>query len=150
MESLHTLIAPFRESLHREALRWDKGVLELTPRFPKGACRDSSYLLGTFLAENGHFGARFLEGDAGGAQKELGSHAWLKLDDWWIDITGSQFEEYKRPEILIAREDQFLSTWEPSDGGIADFRLVYDVPGYEHDLHAFESAYARVVKGIRA
>jgi len=84
-------------------------------------------LLAAYLTDNGFPGALRVSGSYGGLREELVTHVWLKLDRLLIDITGSQFEDYEQPEILIAQRDAFLETFyveekpEP-----ADFRIKFE------------------------
>ena len=97
--------------------------ISINKRFPSGCCDDASALLATYLKEKGFPGALRISGAGGGYRGELCSHIWLRLEQFQIDITGSQFEEYNQPEILIAEQDDFLDTFELADDPeIADFR----------------------------
>lgn len=85
-----------------------------------------------------------MSGTNGGREEELGSHVWLELNGLLIDITGSQFEEYDQPEILIAKRDQFLESFEILETPTtADFRVHLS-----HDplfLSYFSQAYQAVL-----
>lgn len=147
---LFELVTAFRVAVARECLVGFPEGLELTPRFPKGACKDISRLLAAHLTDNGFPGSRMIEGDTGGYRGELGSHAWLALGELWIDITGSQFEGYQQPDVLIASCDDFLKTWDPVESDAsADFRIAYDVPGYEGWLGIYSDAYTRIKESMR-
>jgi hypothetical protein len=147
---LFELVNAFRVAVARESLSGFPEGLELTPRFPKGACKDVSRLLAAHLTDNGFPGSRMIEGDAGGSSRELGGHAWLALGELWIDITGSQFEGYQQPDVLISSGDEFLKTWEPAESEVsADFRIAYDVPGYESWLANYSHAYTRIKGSMR-
>lgn len=67
----------------------------LFSRFPKGCCGDTSVLLGHYLLENGietdYVCGTYYGEDAFDTQ----SHAWLKMGDIVIDVTGNQFQNDK-------------------------------------------------------
>jgi hypothetical protein len=113
--------------------------------FPHAACDDSSLLLAAYLTDQGFPGALRIHGCSGGRDGELATHVWLDLEGMLIDITGSQFEDYAQPEILIAREDAFLSSFDiEPDPRIADFRDTEYLPKY--DFHkAYEAICGRVL-----
>lgn len=65
-----------------------------------------------------------MSGVDGGRDEEWDSHIWLKLGGKLIDITGSQFEGYDQPEILIEESDAFLDTFTiDKEPRLADYRL---------------------------
>lgn len=123
---LTQLVTDFRSAL--QALvdnRFDFHI-SISPRFPCACCDDASSLLAAFLNDNGFSGALRIHGEHGGRDGELRTHVWLKLDDVLIDITGSQFENYDQPEILIAESDEFLDTFTINDAPEpADFRARF-------------------------
>ncbi|WP_438301636.1 hypothetical protein [Pseudomonas sp. NMS19W] len=115
--------------------------------FPRGSCDDASLLLAAFLTDNGHPGALRVQGESGGDNEELGSHVWLQLDSFMIDITGSQFREkgYAQPEVLVAETDNFLSTFTVEEVlDIADFREKFSRPidHVRRTLGWFSSTYS--------
>jgi hypothetical protein len=112
--------------------------------FPRAACDDSSLLLAAYLSDQGFPGAVRVHGEWGGRDNELVTHVWLKLDGTLIDITGSQFVNYRQPEILIAEHDEFLDTFEvESEERIADYRETSGLPRYDFN-QAYEAIRARV------
>ena len=119
--------------------------------FPRGCCDDSSLLLAAFLTDNGHPGAMRVHGEHGGTREELGTHVWLQLDGWLIDITGSQFREdgYPQPEVLVAEKCDFLSTFTVEDElEEADFRKKFSNP-IEHvrrTLSYFSTTYSDLME----
>lgn len=116
-------VETFRFALHELVKSGFFFQISISNSFPAGCCDDSSALLATYLTERGFPGALRISGASGGRKGELVSHVWLRLDQIQIDITGSQFEEYNQPEILIAEQDDFLDTFELADDPeIADFR----------------------------
>lgn len=116
-------VKTFRSALHELVRSGFFFQISIGDRFPAGCCDDSSALLAAYLTDRGLPGALRISGAGGGREGELGSHVWLRLEQFQIDITGSQFEEYDQPEILIAEQDDFLDTFELADDPeIADFR----------------------------
>jgi hypothetical protein len=104
-------------------------------------------LLAAYLSDQGFPGALRVSGAGGGQGGELVSHVWLRFDRFQIDITGSQFDGYDQPEILIAEQDAFLDTFEvEEEPEMADFRIKFvndpRVRGY------FSEAYAAVLSRL--
>jgi len=143
------LVAEFRDML-TAAIDGGLEKLSLSKIFPKGCCDDSSALLAAFLTDNGHPGALRVEGEESRYDGDLGTHVWLSLDGLLIDITGSQFNEYgySQPEILVARESEFLSDFDVDvEPEIADFREKFSGPhdGARKALARFSAVYDHVM-----
>lgn len=147
MGSLKQAVADFRSALNELVLsgHWFDNM-SISRDFPRGCCDDSSLLLAAYLHDQGFPGALRISGQSGGKRGELGTHVWLKLDGQIIDITGSQFEDYTQPDILIAEDDEFLSSFriEP-EPRLADFRQTSGLPGYD-----FHKAYDAILSRIPA
>lgn len=145
--SLSQVVAEFRSALEELVFsgHWFDNM-SISKEFPGGCCDDSSLLLAAYLHDQGFPGALRISGQSGGEHGELLSHVWLKLDDQIIDITGSQFEDYNQPDILIAVHDEFLNSFriEP-EPRLADFRQTSGLPGYD-----FNKAYEAILKRIPA
>lgn len=121
--------------------------ISITNEFPFASCDDSSMLLAAYLSDQGWPGSIRISGMHGGKDEELFSHVWLKLDQMWIDITGSQFEDYSQPEILLAEQDSFLETFDVEDDTeFADFRLRFanDHRFLGYFSEAYEAVLARM------
>lgn len=115
-------------------------------RFPHASCDDSSLLLAAYLSDHGYPGALRVHGRNGGRRRELNTHVWLDLNGTLIDITGSQFEDYDQPDIVITQGDSFLSTFRPEkERTIADFREADDLPRY-YFFEAYEAICTRISK----
>lgn len=124
---LHQLVSEFRSAIHECSRSGFSFQISITDTFPFASCDDSSMLLAAYLTDNGYPGALRVSGVYGGTSGELVTHVWLKLDRLLIDITGSQFEDYDQPEILIAEQDAFLETFEVEDvPKPADFRIKFE------------------------
>ena len=143
--SLSQVVAEFRSAFHELVLsgHWFDNMT-ISRDFPKGCCDDSSLLLAAYLHDEGFPGALRISGSSGGNHGELVSHVWLKFGDQFIDITGSQFEDYDQPEILITEHDDFLSTFkiEPNPR-LADYRQTSGLSGYD-----FSKAYKATLSRI--
>ena len=123
---LLTEVKTFRSALQELVKSGFFFQISISSRFPSGCCDDASALLATYLTERGIPGALRISGVRGGNRGELVSHVWLRLDQYQVDITGSQFEGYNQPEILIVEEDDFLNTFRLADDPeIADFRIKF-------------------------
>lgn len=142
--TLEDVVSEFRQALEglaRSGFRFD---ISITNSFPHASCDDSSQLLAAYLTDQGFPGALRISGESGGRDGELFSHAWLMLDDKHIDITGSQFEDYDQPEIVIRESDAFLDTFEiDPNKRLADFRTCSYLP-----RSAFQRAYEAVINRI--
>lgn len=69
--------------------------------FPRGACGDTSLLLGTLLVDHGVAGFEYICGDRGSHDDGTWtSHAWLHRDGLVIDITADQFDDGPGPVIV--------------------------------------------------
>ena len=106
---LKELVSEFRDALQELVSSGNCFNLFFFKNYPFAACDNSSMLLARYLSEKGFPGALRIFGDKGGLNGELGGHVWLKLNGLHIDITGSQFEGYDQPEIVISETDDFLS-----------------------------------------
>lgn len=121
--------------------------ISITDRFPFASCDDSSMLLAAYLSDQGLPGALRVSGAHGGQSEEIVSHVWLRLGRLQIDITGSQFEEYGQPEVLIAEQDAFLDTFEVEEElEVADFRVKFE--GDPRFKGYFTEAYEAVLSHL--
>lgn len=144
---LEELVSEFRESLQKLVSSGNCFNLFFFKNYPFAACDNSSMLLARYLSEKGFPGAIRVLGDKGGLKGELGGHVWLKLDGLLIDITGSQFEGYDQPEIVIAERDDFLSTFEVNGKiELADYRESSNL----ENRSDFNDAYEAVITLINA
>jgi hypothetical protein len=101
-------------------------------------------LLAAYLTDHGYPGALRVSGVSGGDNGELCTHVWLSLQGLLIDITGSQFEGYRQPAILIGKEDDFLSTFVVEEEcRPADFREEPSLPQY-HFYEAYDAIVQRI------
>jgi hypothetical protein len=146
---LEVVVAEFRTALKQLVEEGHWFGVSITKNFPDASCDDSSLLLAAYMVDQGYPGALRVHGRNGGRLRELNSHVWLDLNGTLIDITGSQFEDYSQPEIVIAQSDPFLATFKPEkDRRIADFREADFLP-----LHYFFQAYdaicARISEDLR-
>ena len=142
--NLEDVVIRFREALRELVESGFCFNLSINQEFPAGACDDSSMLLAAYLADNGFPNALRISGVDGGRDKELLTHVWLSLDGTLIDITGSQFEEYRQPEILIAKSDGFLETFDlEPEQRLGDYRETLGLPRYY-----FNEAYQKVLERI--
>lgn len=141
---LGVVVAEFRLALKQLVEEGYWFGISITKEFPHASCDDSSLLLAAYLSEQGYAGALRVHGQHGGKKRELNSHVWLDLNGTLIDITGSQFEDYDQPEILIAQSDPFLATFKPErERRIADFRATENLPKY-HFYQAYDAICERI------
>lgn len=73
--------------------------------FPRGACGDTSILLGEFLSDHGYGPCDYVSGI-----RDHQSHAWLELNKMIIDITADQFDE-KESKVILTNDRTWHSTF---------------------------------------
>ncbi len=95
IERLHALALRFRCAID-VADRSDWGVE--FKGFPRGACGDTSQMLGQYLADQGCGAFDYVSGISG-----TGMHAWLEQGDIVVDITGDQFPGFDH-RIYVGRD----------------------------------------------
>ncbi|WP_162939586.1 hypothetical protein [Neorhizobium sp. NCHU2750] len=104
MDELNDTATQFRDLI----MRTQKSSLPITLQdFPKGACGDTTLLLGHHLAELGHGDFRYYLGWRDGR-----SHAWLQSGSVIVDITADQFEDFDDPVFVSDR-----SSWHEEFAG---------------------------------
>lgn len=141
---LGVVVAEFRSALKELVEMGHWFGVSITKEFPHASCDDSSLLLAAYLADQGYPGALRIHGRSGGINRELNSHVWLDLNGMLIDITGSQFEGYEQPEIVIAEQDAFLTSFRADpEPRIADFRETEYLPTY-YFYQAYEAICSRI------
>lgn len=113
--------------------------------FPKGACSDASFMLGSYLTHLGHGQFFLISGERGSnIDSTWTSHAWLEKDGLIIDITCSQFEEVS-DEIIISKTSNWHSRFSIKSTELADVyardqnAAVALVPFYEKVLKIINS-----------
>ena len=150
MEELRKLVLDFRRVMECLNPSDFEGTSLSVSKFPSACCDDSSQILAAYLTDNGFAGARLIRGEYGGKNEELGSHVWLSFEGFKIDITADQFNEigYENPQVIIARENEFLESFEVTNDGIADFRIhlkAYSDQGLERE---FDSCYKVILSHL--
>jgi hypothetical protein len=65
--------------------------------FPRGACGDSSELLGEYLRDSGFGHWTYV---SGAIHNPFQSHAWIERDGVIVDITADQFDDMDQPVIV--------------------------------------------------
>lgn len=97
------------------------------PTFPRGACGDTSLLLGQVLHDAGISGFEYICGNRYGAERSS-SHAWLSDGEWIVDITADQFPDVAE-QVIVSRDSLWHKTWEhdrPTPGTLTAYGA--DVP----------------------
>ncbi|MES2636912.1 MAG: hypothetical protein V4605_06255 [Pseudomonadota bacterium] len=90
--------------------------------FPKGACGDTSLLLGAYLSECGFPNFNYIFGERGSQlDSSWTSHAWLAHNDLIVDITADQFVDMTDP-VIVTKYSKWHQQFNTEDLGIADFR----------------------------
>jgi hypothetical protein len=91
----YTLAWQFRNAI--EAIPQEQLFDSVFSHFPVGCCGDTSNLLASYLFEKTGVVAEYCSGLYGGKDKEIYSHAWLKVNGLIIDITADQFQDMGYP-----------------------------------------------------
>lgn len=72
--------------------------------FPSGSCTISSKLLGQYLQRKG-FAPQLIQcGNDLPQYRDVKSHAWLEVDDYYIDITINQFNSYVTDRVYVVKK----------------------------------------------
>lgn len=90
--------------------------------FPRGACGDSSLILGAYLADNGFPGFVCVTGER--MSQNVGkwsSHAWLEADGLVVDITADQFQDAPS-KVIVASPSPWHHLFSVERRQSADFR----------------------------
>lgn len=99
IEKIYNLCCEFHSLIENV----DKGKLSVKLKnFPKGACGDTSLLLGIYLNEHG-FSTNYV---CGFSEENDSSHAWLEYKDIIIDITAYQFPEIE-DKIIVTKNSKW-------------------------------------------
>lgn len=72
--------------------------------FPKGCCGAASELLAAFLKDRGYGKCAYISGWSENCDE--GSHAWLELDGFIIDVTIDQFS-HEAPKPMVSSDWSF-------------------------------------------
>lgn len=106
--------------------------------FPRGACSDTSLLLGTALQDHGlgRFQYVCASKSEGGSFE---SHAWLRAGSLIVDITADQFDGM--PPVFVGQDTGWHEKWGPvTDLGDGDYRQC--TGGYATEL---EGSYSLIM-----
>lgn len=110
--------------------------------FPRGACGDTSLLLGAALKDQGLGTFRYVCG-SNSQDGQFESHAWLHSDGIIVDITADQFND-GMPSVFVGSDPGWYSKWsEVTDLGEGDYRLC--LGGYSGEL---EASYRMVMANV--
>lgn len=78
--------------------------------FPNGSCFLSSSLLGMYLQQQGAENVKLISANVDSDESPyIKSHAWLEVDDKYVDITGSQFSNITNARITV--QNKHSSEW---------------------------------------
>lgn len=106
--------------------------------FPKGACGDTSLMLGEFLFERGCGSFDYISGFCGS-----GTHAWIEKSDLILDITGDQFSDFGQ-RVYVSRDRTWHSRYEVN----APIRARLDVfgPGVQYQLRRIYNSVKALIR----
>lgn len=100
-------------------------------KFPRGACGDSSLLLGAYLKDLGISGFSYISASRGDCVLNTWtSHAWLQSGVCVIDITAGQFPDAPS-KIIVASPSPWHLSFDAEEPSESDFRLW---SGYGADI----------------
>ncbi len=86
--------------------------------FPRGACGDTTLVLGQLLFDHGIAGFKYISGQKHWPDGRFSTHAWLQNGQWVVDITADQFPEVQQA-IIVSSDSPWHREWEvaKTDGG---------------------------------
>jgi len=118
-------------TLYKDIIDFKRTIESINPKerpiglqaFPKGACSDASFLLGSYLTRLGYGQFNVVCGKRGSViENTRTSHAWLKMNELIIDITCNQFEEVT-DEIIVSKTSNWHSNFKIDSTEIADVHI---------------------------
>lgn len=91
-------------------------------RFPRGACGDTTLVLGALLMDAGFDGFEYTSGERGSQEDgTYSSHAWLQRSDLVVDITADQFVDGPGA-IIVVENSAWHQGFHISSTDLGDFR----------------------------
>jgi hypothetical protein len=138
---------PVREILFDLALRFRLAIMRSDPSerplatlrdFPRGACADASLLLAKYLQIKNCGQSVYVLGERRGH-----SHAWLRLQEFTIDITADQFED-QDAGVIVSSDSSWHASFKGKVHNVADFCL------YDRDtVFKLTAAYQSIARRLR-
>lgn len=106
LDSVFEFATRFRKAMERTDL---ENMAIGFRMFPRGACSDTSLLLGTALKDHGLGAFRYVcaSKSEGGTFE---SHAWLRADGLIVDITADQFND-GMPPVFVGKDTGWYGQW---------------------------------------
>jgi hypothetical protein len=81
------------------------------PNFPHGACGDASLILGQIFHDFDINGFEYVCGNKYNVDGAwMSSHAWLKCDEWVVDITADQFPDMDT-SVIVSKDSVWHEAW---------------------------------------
>ena len=112
-------------------------------KFPRGSCGDATHLLGRYFIDQGCGKFSYVSGRRGSLEdSSWTTHAWLKNNDFLVDITADQFGD-GLPKIIVAQESEFHKSFKSKETHIADFMILNDFV-----RHQLAQAYKAILGNI--
>lgn len=137
MIAIRELATRFRRAIESLNLT-ERGSL-LNP-FPRGACGETTSLLGTYLRENGCGSFAYVCGQRPSpGDHHTETHAWLRRTDLIVDITADQFPEVDEP-VIVTRHSPWHEGFDGRTRGEADYRNTD-----EHSAATRHELYVQIV-----
>ncbi len=108
--------------MHSIALQFRRAIEQVGPRdtvfaamksFPKGCCKDTSFLLARILnLRYGVHESRYVYGTRAAESLEWYTHGWLETAGYILDVTADQFEEVSEKVMVTPiGESEFHDSW---------------------------------------
>ena len=143
-EQLIEIASRFRSvltSLPRSSFPWNSSMG--LSQFPSGCCGDTSQTLATYIYEQTGLICSYVHGQYGGTDGELGSHAWLEVNDLVVDITADQFHYrgYDLASVYVGPRTSWYNSFEISiepDGRHSSLK----------DKGSLDTVYATILSGL--
>jgi hypothetical protein len=94
--------------------------------FPHGTCGAVAEMFGTYLHDKCAVNVKYVASWHGSDWAKFGSHAWLEVDGWIIDLTCDQFPDIPISAPYIGRNRTWHSRWAVHTAVYMDQRLRYN------------------------
>lgn len=89
--------------------------------FPRGACGDTSLVLGAFLADVGFREFEYVYGVIDREDGSISTHGWLQWKNLIVDITADQFADVNEA-VIVEDESAWHRRYRISQRTLGDFR----------------------------
>jgi len=101
-------------------------------RFPEGQCLNTSQMLAKYYRDSNFEDVKVITGKK---RNGNGTHAWVRVDAYIVDITANQFEEYNYPPVFVGVDSQLHESY------------IAEVSLYQNPDIRLSGTYAKILNG---